>query len=93
MAKRSKQVNLPEMEDRAIKPLQDAATDYAEIRYERIALNKREATLKKNVLKIMRQHNKVHYAYDGVEIELVAPDVDPDVKVKVAKKKEEGSVE
>ena len=85
MAKRPKQETLPTMEDRAIKPLQDAAHEYAEIRDERIALNQREADLKNKVRTLMHKHNKTRYAYEGVEIELLPPDGEEQVKVKVKK--------
>ena len=92
MAK-AKVVDLPGMEDRAIRPLQDAALEYAAIRDERMALNECEATLKARVRDLMHQHNKTRYAYDGVEIELAPPDGEEKVKVRVAKPKGDGADE
>ena len=87
-AKREKQADLPEMEDRAIKPLEEAAVEYAEIRDQRIELNQQEVALKNRVREIMAKHSKIRYAYDGVEIEIV-PSGDSVVKVKIAKKKDD----
>jgi hypothetical protein len=82
MAKKAKESKpkaqaLPGMEDRAIQGLEKLATEYAGIRDERIALNAQEADLKKR------------YAHDGIEIELIAPSGEEDVKVRVPKKKAE----
>jgi Zn/Cd-binding protein ZinT len=84
--------DLPGMEDRAIKPLQEAALEYAGIRDQRMALNTQEADLKKRVRTLMHKHKpgQTRYAYDGVEIELVPPEGEEGVKVRIKKLKEDG---
>jgi hypothetical protein len=94
MAKKAKESKpkaqaLPGMEDRAIQGLEKLATEYAGIRDERIALNAQEADLKKRVRAEMKKHNRTRYAHDGIEIELIAPSGEEDVKVRVPKKKAE----
>jgi hypothetical protein len=37
----------------------------------------------------MKKHNRTRYAHDGIEIELIAPSGEEDVKVRVPKKKAE----
>jgi len=87
MAKRkARQAALPTLEDRAIRPLQEAGVEYADVLDERAELNRREKELKTKIRKLMRQHNKTHYKYEGVEIELVAPSGEEQVKVHVQKK-------
>lgn len=90
MAKRQRQADLPEMEDRAIKPLEDAAEEYAEIRDERIKLNAQEVKLKKRVRDLMHKHNKTAYRYGGVVIELEPPDGEEKVTVRISKPKRVG---
>lgn len=87
MAKRAREQDLPGMEERAIKPLQNAAVEYAEIRDERMALNTRESELKKKVRNLMHEYEKTHYAYDGVEIDLEPPDGEEIVRVRIKKAK------
>jgi hypothetical protein len=93
MAKKAKAKpqDLPGMEDRAIKPLQEAAMEYAEIRDQRISLNTQEAELKKRVRSLMHKHERTHYAYDGVDIELLPPDGEEQVKVRVKKAQADGA--
>lgn len=67
-AKKPRAQNLPGMDDRAIKPLEDIAASYAEVRDERIELNKREVELKATALKLMRKYDKTIYHRDGVTI-------------------------
>lgn len=85
MAKRGrpKAQDLPGMEDRAIKPLEDAAQDYARIRDERIELNASEANLKASVRALMKKHGKTVYRHGGVTITLIAEE--ETVKVRVRK--------
>lgn len=79
---RPKSQALPGMSDRAIKPLEDAAEAYADIRDQRIALNADEAKLKSAVLALMKKHDKKIYRRDGIEIVIVPPG-DETVKVRV----------
>lgn len=87
MAKSPQSQDLPGMENRAIEPLQNAAVEYADIRDERIALNQRESQLKKRIKALMHEHKLDHYAFDGVDIELIPPDGEESVKVRVKKAK------
>lgn len=82
MAKNPKPQDLPEMEDREIRPLHEAALEYAEIRDSRMALNKQEVELKGRLLGLMKQHGKETYAYDGVEVRIVHEEETVKVKVK-----------
>lgn len=85
--KRPRQVDLPGTEDRAIKPLEDIAESYADVRDRRMALNKEEAELKTHALKLMHKYDKTIYRHDGIEIRIV--DGEEDVKVKVKKATDE----
>lgn len=76
--------DLPGMEDRAIKPLEEIAVAYAEIRDQRIALNKEEKSLKDSARRLMHKYGKTVYKHDGVEIRLVPGEEDVKVKVKDA---------
>jgi len=74
---------LPGMEDRAIRPLEQAAAAYADIRDQRIALNVDEAKLKASLLTLMHKHGKTVYSRDGITITVI-PEGES-VKVKVRK--------
>lgn len=74
---------LPGLEDHAIKPLEDVAARYAEIRDQRMELTQSEHTLKLHALKLMKKYDKTIYRHDGIEITVV-PGED-EVKVKVHK--------
>jgi hypothetical protein len=74
---------LPGMEDHAIKPLEDIATAYADVRDRRIELNAEEHELKDHAKALMKKYDKTIYKHGGVEIRIV-PGED-DVKVKIAK--------
>jgi hypothetical protein len=80
---RPRNQDLPGMEDRSIKPLDDVAAAYADVRDQRIALNKEEADLKAQALKLMAKYEKTIYRHDGITITVV--DGEPDVKVKIKK--------
>ncbi len=88
MAKRSprrgpKNTALPGMSDSAIKPLEEAAEAYADIRDQRQALNQDEAKLKASVLSLMKKHGKTVYQRNGITITVVAEE--ETVKVRVRK--------
>lgn len=87
MAKKPRAQDLPGMEDRRIKALEEAGADYAEIRDARIALNVREANLKKQVRKLMHKHEKTSYETSEILITLEPPDGEEAVKVKVKKQR------
>jgi hypothetical protein len=73
---------LPGMEDHAIKPLEDLAINYAEIRDARIDLNEREHVLKLAAIKLMKRYEKTVYRHNGVEITVIPGEDDVKVKVK-----------
>ena len=81
----ARQDDLPGMEDRTIKALEDAALDYAEIRDERQALTLREAELKTKLIDLMHQLKKTEYQKGNISISLVVEKE----KVRVRVKKEE----
>jgi len=81
---RPRQQDLPGTEDRAIKPLEDVAASYAEVRDERIELNQREADLKALAVKLMHKFDKTIYRHDGIEIRLVPGEEDVKVRIKKA---------
>jgi hypothetical protein len=76
--------DLPGLEDRAIKPLEDIAAAYADARDRRMALNAEEAELKKHALTLMHKYDKTIYRHDGIEIRIVEGEEDVKVKVKKA---------
>jgi hypothetical protein len=80
---RAKSQALPGMEDHAIKPLEEIAEQYAEIRDQRMELTQSEHTLKINALKLMKKYGKTIYRHNGVEILVIAGE--DDVKVRVRK--------
>jgi hypothetical protein len=84
---RPRQQDLPGTEDRAIKPLEKAALDYADIRDQRMALNLEEVGLKAKLLRLMKEHGKQTYHRDGVSIEIVTEE--ESVKVRVKKPSED----
>lgn len=86
VTKKPEQPSLNGMEDREIKPLQDAAREYAEIRDQRQQLTAKEVELKSKVLSLMKRHKRDHYEFDGVEIELVTES--ETVKVRIRKPQE-----
>lgn len=82
MIKRPKSQRLPGMEDNRIDSLHDAASEYAEIRDQRIELNQREIKLKDKLLKLMHKLDRTTYACDGVSVALVMEEETVKVKIK-----------
>jgi hypothetical protein len=80
---RAKAQALPGMEDHAIKPLEEIAEQYVEIRDQRMELTESEHTLKINALKLMKKYGKTVYRHNGVEILVITGE--DDVKVRVRK--------
>jgi len=87
MARQPRSANLPGLDDRVIKPLEDIAAAYADVRDRRMALNKEEAELKTAALALMHKHGKTVYRHDGIEIQLEPGE--ETVKVKIQKKADE----
>lgn len=79
--------DLPGLEERAIRPLQEAAHTYAEIRDgdERMELSQSEHALKEKVLGLMKKYEKTHYSFNGVVIDII-PEAET-VKVRIKKPK------
>ena len=86
----ARQEDLPEMADRKLKDLHEAALDYAEKRDERMALSVEEVELKQRLLKLMHKYKKEQYDFEGVHIEIVHEDETVKVRVKSAKVEEAG---
>jgi hypothetical protein len=80
--RRPKSQALPGLEDHAIKPLEEVAEHYAEIRDQRMELTEREHTLKVHALKLMKKYDKTIYRHNGVEITVVPGEDDVKVRVK-----------
>jgi len=70
--RRPRQQPLPGTEDRAIRPIEEAAARYADIRDQRMALNQDEAALKQSLIRLMKRNGKTHYKRDGIEIDLIS---------------------
>ena len=83
--KRAKQADLPGMEQREIRALQDAAHEYAEVRDERQELTKREVALKTKLLSVMKENKLEKYRYQDVEIRVVHEE--ETIKVRIVKEK------
>lgn len=79
-AKRPKQVDL--IPDRGNPVLDGLAHDYAEVRDDRIALNRREHDLKEAIRLEMHKYGKPEYKYGGVTIKLVSGEEEVKVKIK-----------
>lgn len=84
--KKAKQADLPGMENREIKELNDAAEEYASIRDERQQLTVQEVGLKAKVLGLMHKRKMNDYVFNGIEIHVIMEE--ETVKVKVPKKKD-----
>lgn len=91
--KRPKDQALPGMEDHAIKPLEDVAASYADIRDQRMELTREEHDLKELAKRLMRQYGKTIYRHNGVEIRIVAGEEDVKVKIKKPGEAEEEASE
>lgn len=73
---------LPGMEDQKIEGLHNAAAEYAEIRDQRQQLTTQEVELKAKLLRLMKQHKKTEYDFEGVHIELVTEEETVKVRIK-----------
>jgi len=75
--------SLPGLEDHAIKPLDTAAAEYADIRDQRMDLTRQEVDLKARTLKLMKKYGKTKYQHNGILIE-IEPGAET-IKVRVKK--------
>lgn len=80
---------LPGMEDSVIKPIEDAAAEYADVRDERMQLTESETALKAKLLKLMHQHGKAVYKRGDIEVRVVPQDETIKVRVKKAREDED----
>jgi hypothetical protein len=80
--KAPKQARLPEMDDPKIEELESLAEGYAEVRDERMELNKSEVDLKDKLLAAMKKHRKEHYHHNGIDIKVVVEEETVKVRVK-----------
>src|SRR6476660_2511405 len=85
--KSPRQEALPGLEDRAIKAIDNAAMDYADIRDQRQALTAQESSLKTELLNLMHKHQKTHYKHGTVEINVV-PEAET-IKVRIKEENEQ----
>lgn len=79
---RAKSQALPGMEDHAIKPLEEIAEQYVDIRDHRMELTEQEHTLKVTGIKLMKKYGKTVYRHNGVELTLLTGEDDLKVRVK-----------
>jgi hypothetical protein len=89
----ARQESLPGIQDRAIKPLENKAFQYAEVRDERIGLSKQEGELKSELLNLMKKYEKTEYHHGAVNISLVMEKENIKVKIKSKDAEEETSFE
>ena len=87
MAKKKQPKQEELIEDREIKPLNDAAYEYVNIRDQRLALLREEIPLAEKVLKLMEKYDLTTYHYENVTIKIRYEQ--KKVQVKVKKEKEE----
>jgi len=82
-----KQADLPGMEDKHIREIEDAAHEYAEARDKRMKLTEKEVEKKGELLAAMQKHKKRHYEVDDLQIDI---EVEKEtVKVRIRKVEEE----
>ena len=89
MGRRAAQADLPSLEDRAILALEALAEEYVDIRIKRMALTTQEVDLKGRIRTEMHKQKRTHYAHNRIEIEILLPDGEDRVKVRVKKPKAE----
>lgn len=77
---------MPGLEDHAIRPLEQVASEYADIRDQRMELSRQEVDLKTRAMKLMKKYGKTVYRHNGCEI-LIEPGEEV-IKVKVKKEQD-----
>lgn len=82
------QQELPGMEDREVRDLEEKAHEYKKVLAKRQDLLRREVELKTDILGLMRKHKKKDYVRDGIEIHVVARDEVVRVKLREAEEAE-----
>ena len=71
---------LPGMERKGVKQIEDAAEEYSELRDKRMALLEKEVAAKAKLIDVMHKHECTVYRYDDIVVQLL-----PTEKVKVRK--------
>ena len=84
--RRPKQPPLDGMDNPRIADLDQAAEAYADIRDQRIALNREEHQLKEQTLELMHKWKRVIYRHDGIDIRVIHGA--DDLKVKVTREED-----
>lgn len=75
------QLVMPEMGERDIEAIVQAAEKYRELRDERMLLSKQEKDAKENLIQVMRNYQRTVYNYRGLRIEL-SEEISVSVKAK-----------
>ena len=88
-SKKPKQADLPGMEERKLPDLHKAAEEYAEVRDERLEIQKREIPAKQELLRLMKVHKKETYKFEDVSIRVVHEKEKVIVRIGAKKDKEE----
>lgn len=78
----AKNQDLPGMSNRKIKPLEELAAQYADLRDRRQAIGRDEAELKQKTIAAMKKLGKTAYQRDGISIELLPGEETIKVRVK-----------
>lgn len=89
-AKTPKDQPLTGMEDARIPALEKIARDYADIRDQRIELNRDEAKLKERAIRAMHEYKKAVYKRNGIEIRLDPGEETLKVRIKAEKADDSG---
>lgn len=76
-----KQQDLPGMEDRALKPLENLAEQYADVRDQRMELTRQESQMSADLLALMHKYEKTEYHHGEVHIWVKV--IDEKVRVKI----------
>ncbi len=83
-----KTASLPGMENRGIAELDDLCREYDKVKKKRMDLTKREVELQADMLVVLKKNKLKHYAFDGIEADLVIEKEKVRVKI-VAEEDEE----
>jgi hypothetical protein len=80
-----RQEQLPGIENRAIKELEDLARDYKEVQKDRMALTVREVELQQSLITAMHKLKRTEYRYGNLEVTLTVEKEKVRVKIKPSK--------
>lgn len=79
--RKPKQQDLPGMEDRALKPLENLAEQYADVRDQRMELTRQETQMSSDLLAMMKKYEKLEYHHG--EVHIWVKTIEEKVKVKI----------